>query len=156
MSITSVMPSNRLILRHPLLLMPSILPSIRVFSNESVICIRWPEYWSFSFSISPVLIFRTNRGGGFTHKPGQAVGHHHRRWLMPHVIVVQLLSRVQLCDPMDCSTSVLHLSPRVCSSSFKAVMPSNYLILCRPLLFLPSIFPSVGVFSNESGASRAT
>ena len=111
MSITSVMPSNCLILRHPLLLMPSILPSIRVFSNESVLCIRWPEYWSFSFSISPVLIFRTNRGGGFTHKPGQAVGHHHRRWLMPHVIVVQSLSRVQLCDPMDCSTSVLHYPP---------------------------------------------
>ena len=47
------MPSNHLILRHPLLLSPSIFPSIRVFSNESVLCIRWPEYWSFSFSISP-------------------------------------------------------------------------------------------------------
>ena len=53
MSITSVMPSNHLILCHPLLLLPSIFPSIRVFSNESVICIRWPKYWSFSFSISP-------------------------------------------------------------------------------------------------------
>ena len=48
-----VMPSNHLILCRPLLLLPSILPSIRVFSNESVLCIRWPEYWSFSFSISP-------------------------------------------------------------------------------------------------------
>ena len=47
------MPSNHLILRHPLLLQPSIFPSIRVFSNESVLCIRWPKYWSFSFSISP-------------------------------------------------------------------------------------------------------
>ena len=53
MSIESVMPSNRLILCHPLLLPPSIFPSIRVFSSESVLCIRWPKYWSFSFSISP-------------------------------------------------------------------------------------------------------
>ena len=49
----SVMPSNHLILYHPLLLPPSIFPSIRVFSNESVLRIRWPKYWSFSFNISP-------------------------------------------------------------------------------------------------------
>ena len=53
MSIESVMPSNHLILCHPLFLLPSIFPSIRVFSNESVLHIRWPKYWSFSFSISP-------------------------------------------------------------------------------------------------------
>ena len=53
MSIDSVMPSNHLILCHPLLLLPSIFPSIRVFSNESVLHIRWPKYWSFSFNISP-------------------------------------------------------------------------------------------------------
>ena len=53
MSIESVMPSNHLILCLPLLLPPSILPSIRVFLNESVLPIRWPKYWSFSFSISP-------------------------------------------------------------------------------------------------------
>ena len=53
MSITSVRPSNYLILHHPLLLPPSIFPSIRVFSNESVLHMRWPKYWSFSFSISP-------------------------------------------------------------------------------------------------------
>ena len=53
MSIKSVMPSNHLILCHLLLLLPSIFPSIRVFSNESVLHIRWPKYWSFSFSISP-------------------------------------------------------------------------------------------------------
>ena len=53
MSIESVMLSNRLILCHPFLLPPSIFPSIRVFSNESVLHIRWPKYWSFSFSISP-------------------------------------------------------------------------------------------------------
>ena len=66
MSFESVMPSNQLILYHPLLLPPSIFPSIRVFSNESVLRIRWPEYWSFSFSISPsnehpgLISFRMN------------------------------------------------------------------------------------------------
>ena len=52
MSLKSVMSFNHLILCHPLLFLPSIFPGIRVFSNESVICIRWPKYWSFSFSIS--------------------------------------------------------------------------------------------------------
>ena len=67
MSIVSVMPSNHLILCHPLLLPPSIFPSSRVFSNESVLCFRWPEYWSFSFSISPsneysgLISFRIDR-----------------------------------------------------------------------------------------------
>ena len=53
MSIESVMPSSHLILGRPLLLLPPIPPSIRVFSNESTLCMRWPKYWSFSFSISP-------------------------------------------------------------------------------------------------------
>ena len=67
MSIESVMPSNHLILCRPLLLPPSIFPSIRVFSNESVLRIRWPKYWSFSFSISPsnehsgLISFRVDR-----------------------------------------------------------------------------------------------
>ena len=66
MSIELVMPSNHLILCHPLLLLPSIFPSIRVFSKESLLCIRWPEYWSCSFSISPsnkhsgLISFRIN------------------------------------------------------------------------------------------------
>ena len=66
MSIESVMPSNHLILCHPLLLLPSVFPSIRVFSNESVLPIRWPKYQSFSFSISPsneyseLISFRTD------------------------------------------------------------------------------------------------
>ena len=65
-SIQSVMPSNHLILCHPLLLLPSIVPSIMVFSNESVLCIRWPKYWSFSFNLSPsnehpgLISFRMN------------------------------------------------------------------------------------------------
>ena len=53
MSIEAVMPSNHLIFYHPLLLLPSIFPSIRVFSNESALHIKWPKYWSFSFNISP-------------------------------------------------------------------------------------------------------
>ena len=53
MSIELVMPSNHLILCHPLLFLPSIFPSIRVFSNDSGLCIRWPKYWRFSFNISP-------------------------------------------------------------------------------------------------------
>ena len=53
MSIESLMPSNNLILYHPLLFLPSVFPSIRVFSNESALHIRWPKYWSFSFNISP-------------------------------------------------------------------------------------------------------
>ena len=66
LSIESVMPSNHLILYCPLLLLPSIFPSIRVFPNESALCIRWPKYWSFSFSISPsneysgLISFRIN------------------------------------------------------------------------------------------------
>ena len=63
MSIESVMPFSHLILCHPLLVLPSIFTSIRVFSNESILCMRWPKYWSFSFNISPSnehpgLIFR--------------------------------------------------------------------------------------------------
>ena len=57
MSTESVMPSNHFTLCHPLLLLPSIFPRIRVFSNESVLCIRWPNYWSFSFSISPSKVY---------------------------------------------------------------------------------------------------
>ena len=66
MSIELVMPSNHLILCFPLLLLPSIFPSIRVFSNESALRIRWPKYWSFSFNISPsneysgLISFKTN------------------------------------------------------------------------------------------------
>ena len=66
MSIELVMPSNHVILCHPLLLLPSIFPSIKVFSNESILCVRWSKYWSFSFRISPsneylgLISFRTD------------------------------------------------------------------------------------------------
>ena len=67
MSTESVVPSNHLILCHPLLLLSSIFPSLRVFSNESALCLRWPKYWSISFSISPsnkhpgLISFRIDR-----------------------------------------------------------------------------------------------
>ena len=67
MSIVLVMPSNYLILYHPLLLLPAIFPSIRIFSNESALHIRWPKYWSFNFNISPssehpgLISFRTEQ-----------------------------------------------------------------------------------------------
>ena len=67
MSIELMMPSNRLILCHPLLLLPSIFSSIRIFLNESALCIRWPKYWTFSFNISPsneypaLISFRMDR-----------------------------------------------------------------------------------------------
>ena len=64
MSIVSVMPSNHLILCHPLLLLPSIFPSIRGFSNESALCIRWPKYWSFSFNIELVKTECEKRSAG--------------------------------------------------------------------------------------------
>ena len=66
MSIKSVIPSNNLILCHSFLLLISVFPSIRVFANESVLCIKWPKYWNFSFSISPsneysgLISFRTD------------------------------------------------------------------------------------------------
>ena len=89
MSIESVMPSNHLILCHPLLLPPSIFPSIRVFSSESGLCIRWPKYWSFSFNISPS-----------SEHPGQIciIGVVHFYYFYSRPVV---LSRWQFCPPGD-------------------------------------------------------
>ena len=80
MSIDSVMPSNHLILCPPLLLPPSIFPSIRVFSNESLLCVRWPKYWSFSFNISPSKNYHSVQFSSVTQ------------------------SCLTLCDPMNHST----------------------------------------------------
>ena len=127
MSIESVMPSSHLILCRPLLLLPPIPPSIRVFSNESTIHIRWPKYWSFSFNISPSNEF----------------------------VVFQLLSHVQFFVTPWNAAHQPSLSYTISRNLLKlmyieSVMSSNHLILCRPLLLLPSIFPSIRVFSNES------
>ena len=115
------MPPNHLILRRPLLLLPSILPIIRVFSKESVSRIRWPKYWSFSFSISQS---------------------------------VQSLSHVQLfATPWtagcQASLSITNSQSLLKLITIESVMPSNHLILRRPLLLLPSVFPSIRVFSSE-------
>ena len=82
MSTELVMPSNHLILCRPILLPPSIFPSIRVFSNESALCIRWPKYWSFSFSISPsneysgLISFRMDWLDLFAVQGKGLLGHH--------------------------------------------------------------------------------
>ena len=92
MPITSVMSSNYLILCHPLLLLPSIFPSIRVFSNESVLHIRWPKYWNYSFNISPSNEYSRLISFRIDWFDLLAVMHE----------VAQLC--LTLCDSMDCST----------------------------------------------------
>ena len=149
MPIKSVMPSNHLILCHPLLLLPSNFPS-----NESVLHIRWPKYWHFSFRSSssndyPGLIsFRID---WFNLLAVQGT----LKYLLQHQSSVQSLSHVRLlatpwtatCQASLCVTNSLSLLKPI---SIETVMPSSHLILCRPLLLLPSIFPSIRVFSNES------
>ena len=129
-SIESVMAFNHLILCRSLLLLPSIFPTIRVFSNKSVLCIRWPKYWSFSFSISP--------SNAYSGKEKESE-------------VAQ--SCPTLCSPMDCSMPGI-LSFTISWSllkfmSIESMMPSTHLI-CLPLFLLPSIFPSIRIFSSES------
>ena len=142
MSIELAMPSKYLILCCPLLLPPSIFPSIRVFSNESVLHIRWPKYWSFSFSNSPsneysgLISFRIDWFDLFA---------------VPFSSVTQLCPTI--CSPMDCSTLGWPAPPTPTNSwrllklmSTELVMTVNHLILCCPLLLPPSIFPSIRIF----------
>ena len=133
MSIESVMPSNHLFLCRPLLLPPSIFPSIRVFPNKRDLPIRLPKYWSFS--ISP---------------PNE-----YSRLISFQFSSVQSLSCVRLfatpwTAARQASLSITNSWSLLRPMSIESVMPSNHLILCHPLLLLPSIFPSIGVFSNES------
>ena len=126
MSIKSVMPSNHLILCRPLLLLPSIFPRIRVFSNESVLRIRWPNYRSLAF-------LKSEHFGA----------------------LIQSLSHIQLSvtprtAARQASLSITNSWSLLKLTSTESVMPSNHLILCHPLLLLPSIFPRIRVFSNES------
>ena len=106
MSIESVIPSNHLILCRPLLLLPSIFPSIRIFLNESALCIRWPKYWSFSFNISPFnehpgLIFRMDWLEG----NAKECSNYCTIALIPHAAAAtaakSLQSCLTLCDPID-------------------------------------------------------
>ena len=99
MSIESVMPANHLILCRPLLLLPSVFPSIRVFSNKLVLCIRWPKYWSFSFSISPsseysgLISFRMDWFDLFTVQGAlKSLLHHHSSKIINSLVLSFLYS----------------------------------------------------------------
>ena len=142
MSIESVMPSNHLILCHPLLLLPSIFPSIRVFSNESTLHIRWPKVlelqhqsfqWIFRVDVLEDLLV----------------------WSPYQIRSDQSLSRVRLLATpwiaaRQASLSITNSQSTLRLTSITSVMPSSHLILCCPLLLLPPIPPSIRVFSNES------
>ena len=142
MSFELVMPSNHLIFYCPLLHLPSIFPSIRVFSNESVLHIRWPTFWSFSFSISP-----SNEHSGliFFRKSTMEV-----QFSSVHSFSRVWLFAIPWTTAHQASLSITNSRNPPKPMSIESVMPSNHLILCRPLLLLPSIFPSIGVFYNES------
>ena len=109
-----VMPSNHPILCHPLLFPPSIFPSIRVFSNESLLHIRWPKYWSFSFSISPSNEYSGLISFRMDWWDLQAVQGTLKSLLQHHISKASILDSVQLtsvaqscltlCNPMNCST----------------------------------------------------
>ena len=143
-STESVMPSNHLILCHPLLLPPSIFPSIRVFSNEPVLHVRWPKYWSFSFSISPSseysgLISFMMDWIDFLVVQGtlKSLLQHHS--LKASVIVLMLIRKGRkvhscptLCNAMDCSTpgfpvyhQLLELAQTYVHQVSNAIQPSH-------------------------------
>ena len=176
-SIESVTPFNHLILYCPHLLLSSIFPSIRVFSNESVLRIRWPKYWSFSFSISHsnehsgLFTFRTDWFHLAVQGTLKSLLQHHSSktsilWYSAFLMVqlshpciqfssVQSLSRLRLfvtpqTAARQASLSITNSQSLPKLMSIESVMPSNHLILCCPLLLLHSIFPNIRVFSNES------
>ena len=139
------------------LLLPSIFPSIRVFSKESVLCIGWPRYWSFHNSLpneySGLISFRIDWFDLLAVQGALRILPLHYNSVQ--FSSVQLLSCVQFfATPWTaaCQASLSFTnswsSPR--PMSIESVMPSNNLILCCPLLLLPSIFPSIRVFSKES------
>ena len=141
--IESVMPSNHLILCHPLLLPPSVFPSIRVFSDESILRIRWPKYWSFSFSISPSNEYPGLISFKMDWLDLLAVQGTLKSLLQHHVqlFATPWTAARQASLPTTNSQRLLKLM------SIALVMPSNHLVLCLPLLLPPSIFPSIRVFS---------
>ena len=136
LSIELMMPSNHLILCCLLLLMPSVFPSIRVFFNELAPHIRWPKYWSFSFSPSSEWIFRVD----FLSVQFSSIQSLSRVWFFATSWIAACLASLSITS----SQSSLRLM------SIESVMPSSHLILCSPLFLLPPIPPSITVFSNES------
>ena len=170
------MPSNHLILCHPLLLLPSVFPSIRVFSNELALHIRWPEYWSFSFSISPsseysglisfridwfdLLAVQGTLKGLLQHHNSKAVILQHLALFMvqhshPYMTTGKTIALTR--RTFVGKVIVVYQSPLSSSISLNLlqVMPIELVmlfihrILGCSLLLLPSIFPSIRVFSNE-------
>ena len=153
MSIESVMPSNHLILCHPLLLLPSIFPSIRLFSNESVLHIRWPKDWVFSFSISP----SNEYSGLISFRMGWlnllAVQRTLKSLLQHHSSKASVLQSsaffiVQLSHPYMTTGKTIALTRWI---FFSKVMPLLFNMLSRFSMFFFVLFCFVFVFSQ--GAS---
>ena len=119
MSIESVMPSNHLILCRPLLLLPSIFPSIRVFSNESALHIRWPKYWSYSFSISPsnkyseFIFFRIDSFAPFCPRDFQESSTHSSK-----VLILQ-------CSAFGPTLTYIHNYWKICSFDYMDICWQN-------------------------------
>ena len=178
MSIESMMPSNHLIFCGPLLLLPSIFPRIKVFSNESALCIRWPKYWSFSFNISPSnehpglisfsmdwldllavqgtlkILSKYSFNKQRSDYNAGAFSIQQSSHVYRFVVVIQSLSHVRLFATPQTAACQASLSFTISQSllklmSIESVILSNHLSLCCPLLLL-SIFPSIRAFSNES------
>ena len=165
MSIETVMPSNHLILCHPLLILPSTFPSFGFFSNESALCNRWPKYWSFSFNISPssehagLISFRIDWLEVLAVQGTlKSLLQHHssKASILPCSALnvtfssVQSLSRVWFFATSWIAACQAFLSITNSRSSLKlmsieSVMPSSHLILCCPLLLLPPIPPSISL-----------
>ena len=171
-------PSNHLIFCYPLLLLSSIFPSIKIFPKESALHIRWPKYWSFSFSISPsnkysgLISFQIDcvfspccprdPQGSFWAQEFKCISSSVLSLLYGPVLTsisifssVQSLSHVRLfatprTAARQASLSITNSWSLLKLMSIELVMPSYHLILCHPLLLLPSSFPSIRVFSNES------
>ena len=139
------MPSNHLILYHPLLRLPSIFPSIRVFSSESILRIRWPKYWSFSFSISP-----SNEYSGLISFRMDSLDLLAVQGTLQFSSVQSLLCPT-LCDPMDCSTPGLpvhHQLPEFTQTHVHrvsdAIQPSHALLSPYPPAL--NLSPHQGLF----------
>ena len=163
----AIYPSHPL---PPLLLLPSIFPRIRVFSIESTVHIRWPKYWSLSFSICPSIEYSgliSIRIDWFDLLAVQGTlkslyQHHNSKasifWnssIFMDLSSVQSLSCVRLfaiswIAARQASLSITNSWSSLRLMSIESGMPSSHLILCRPLLLLPPIPPSIRVFSNES------
>ena len=153
------MPSSHLILCGPLLLLPPIPPSIRVLSNESTLYMRWPKYWSFSFSIIPskempgLISFRMDLLGNANQNYKEVSPHNGQNGFL--TVAVQSLGHDWLiatpwtaaCQASLSNTNSQSLHKLI---SIESVMPSNHLILCCPLLLPLSVFPSIRMFSSES------